>query len=141
MQINQITAFLDASNVYGSENSEARVLRLGRGGRLRVTKFRGDDLLPLDPDECADHDRQEFCFEAGECCNCKVGPSKCVFYCWSHLLSSLLGVISGDVRCNEQPQLTVMHTLWMREHNRVASQLQLLNSHWDDERLYQVSTG
>ena len=30
--------------MYGSENSEARVLRLGRGGRLRVTKFRGDDL-------------------------------------------------------------------------------------------------
>ena len=52
--------------MYGSDNSEARVLRLGRGGRLRVTKFRGDDLLPLDPDECADHDRQEFCFEAGE---------------------------------------------------------------------------
>ena len=31
-----------------------------------MTKFRGDDLLPLDPNECADHDRQEFCFEAGE---------------------------------------------------------------------------
>jgi len=27
----------------------------------------------------------------------------------------------------------------MREHNRVASQLQLMNSHWHDERLYQES--
>ena len=47
--------------------------------------------------------------------------------------------ISGDLRCNEQPQLTVMHTLWLREHNRIASQLKLLNSFWDDERLYQES--
>lgn len=45
--------------------------------------------------------------------------------------------ISGDLRCNEQPQLTVTHTLWLREHNRIASQLLLLNSHWDDERVYQ----
>jgi len=45
---------------------------------------------------------------------------------------------SGDDRCNEQPQLAVMHTLWLREHNRIASQLALLNSQWEDERIYQV---
>lgn len=65
-QVNQITAYIDASNVYASDVSEARVLRLGRGGRLRVTKFKGEDLLPLAPDECADHSRQQYCFEAGK---------------------------------------------------------------------------
>ena len=33
--------------------------------------------------------------------------------------------------------LATMHLLWVREHNRLARNLQLLNPSWDDERLYQ----
>ena len=37
-QVNQITAWLDGSNVYGSDEEEALKLRLLGGGRLRVTR-------------------------------------------------------------------------------------------------------
>ena len=45
--------------------------------------------------------------------------------------------ISGDVRVNQNPQLTIFQILQLREHNRVAGELARLNPHWDDERLYQ----
>lgn len=44
---------------------------------------------------------------------------------------------SGDTRVNEQVELVVMHTLWMREHNRVAAELAKLNPSWGDEALFQ----
>ena len=66
MKVNQITAFIDGSNVYGSEISESRALRLGRRGRMRVTQYGGEELLPLAPDECANHNRRQYCFAAGK---------------------------------------------------------------------------
>lgn len=65
-QVNQITSYLDGSNVYGSDASESRKLRLGRGGRLRVTKYRKGELLPLNPDECSDNKKNHYCFAAGK---------------------------------------------------------------------------
>jgi len=38
---------------------------------------------------------------------------------------------------NEQIDLAVMHTLWLREHNRVAADLARLNPSWSDETLFQ----
>ncbi|KAH7950317.1 hypothetical protein HPB49_022384 [Dermacentor silvarum] len=109
---NQVTAFIDASTVYGSTAEETSQLRSFRKGMLRTldTKW-SKPLLPPGSEaeilECQERGRNSKCFMA------------------------------GDSRVNEQPGLTALHTIWMREHNRVALELSTLNPGWDDERLFQ----
>lgn len=108
-QMSQITSYIDGSNVYGSTNEKGRALRETRGGRLRSQQRpRGQrELLPASPRECSDPEKRRFCFSA------------------------------GDVRVNEQIDLALMHTIWLREHNRIATALQTLNPTWRDEITYQ----
>ncbi|XP_054258941.1 uncharacterized protein LOC128983605 [Macrosteles quadrilineatus] len=108
-QINQLTAYLDMSFVYGSDACEARMLRSFSGGKLNYTRSptRGRDLLP----EIYDH------------IECR-SPDKLCF-------------IAGDARASEQPGLGSLHTIFMREHNRIVGELAVINPHWGDEVLYQ----
>ncbi|GIY90162.1 chorion peroxidase [Caerostris extrusa] len=114
-QINTISSFIDGNQVYGSNQDIASRLREFHGGRLKTNKVYAElglkDLLPMrtvDKDVgCMARPRNVYCFDA------------------------------GDERVNEQLMLTVMHTIWMREHNRVADILSHINPHWDDETVYQ----
>lgn len=45
---------------------------------------------------------------------------------------------AGDGRSNEHPSLAVTHTIFLREHNRIASRLHRINNFWPDEKIYQV---
>ena len=44
---------------------------------------------------------------------------------------------AGDVRANEQHGLTAMHTLWVREHNRLADEISSADPSLTDEQIYQ----
>ncbi|XP_060527405.1 peroxidase-like isoform X2 [Cylas formicarius] len=109
-QVNQATHYLDGSQIYGSSERKSASLRTFAGGKLRTSKYGGRTLLPLSAQPT--HDCQIFS---------KSSP------CYE----------SGDPRVNFQPQLALMHTLWYREHNRVADELAALNAHWNDETLFQ----
>ncbi|XP_034752555.1 eosinophil peroxidase isoform X2 [Etheostoma cragini] len=122
-QINSLTAFLDLSQVYGSEEKLALFLRdlESDAGLLRVnTEFRDNnrELLPFNPlqvNMCATRRR------ITNDTNAREVP------CF----------IAGDSRADENIALTSIHTLFMREHNRLARELKKLNPHWDSETLYQ----
>jgi hypothetical protein len=96
-QINQITAYIDASNVYGSNDIFAESLRDEKNpAKLKTSK---GNLLP----------------ESGG------------FF------------VAGDVRANEQIGLTAMHTLFVREHNRLADEIAHKNPDYSDEQVYQIA--
>ena len=107
-QMNLNTAYLDGSMVYGSDASRAAALRTFDGGFLRTS---AGDLLPRNTDLLE---------------NANEGPA-----------ADEELFLAGDVRANEQPGLTAMHTLFLREHNRQAAQLARENPTWGDEQLYQ----
>ncbi|MEL7100011.1 MAG: peroxidase family protein [Pseudomonadota bacterium] len=109
--LNAITWQLDGSNVYGSTEDRAALLRAFEGGKLRVSEDASSarDLLPqADPDSPM----------AGD-----IEGDNPVY-------------LAGDIRANENPNLLSMHTLFVREHNYWAERLAELHPDWDDEQLY-----
>jgi len=47
--------------------------------------------------------------------------------------------IAGDIRADENIALHSMHTIWVREHNFVATKLAQRHPEWEEEKLFQES--
>ncbi|KFQ30899.1 Myeloperoxidase, partial [Mesitornis unicolor] len=116
-QINALTSFLDGSMVYGSEVPLANKLRnqTNQLGLLAVNQNftdRGKAYMP---------------FNSGQKDPCLIVGKEAKIPCF----------LAGEFRANEMLELVCMHTLFLREHNRLARGLKRLNPHWNGEKLYQ----
>ncbi|KAG1970807.1 thyroid peroxidase [Pimephales promelas] len=122
-QINSLTAFLDAGQVYGAEDGLAKELRdlTNDGGLLRVNdqfQDNGREHLPFTSV------KSNMCATRGKILN-------------DTTLTEVPCFTAGDVRVVENIALTSLHALFMREHNRLARALHVLNPTWSSETLYQ----
>ncbi|RNA08496.1 chorion peroxidase [Brachionus plicatilis] len=114
-QLNLLSSFIDGSAIYGLNKERSDELRTLSQGLMKTSeptingvKVTNGSYLPLSDDTCSATDQTTFnCFKAGE------------------------------VRTSENLALVSMHTLFLREHNRVAKILAILNPSWNDEKLYQ----
>ena len=50
---------------------------------------------------------------------------------------NLQSLLAGDVRAEDQPALNSMHTLFLNEHNRVATLIYDKHQSWTDEHIFQ----
>ncbi len=105
-QINEISSFLDASQVYGSNEGRAMALRTLTNGRMKTSP---GNLLP---------------FNVNGLPNLGDGPDL---------------FLAGDIRSNENVVLTSLHTLFVREHNRLADRISQLAPQASDEQVYQLA--
>lgn len=109
-QLTVVTSYLDLSLVYGNSIQQNSEIRAFQGGRMIVEQRNGAEWLPSATNVTSDCDAaspDEVCYRA------------------------------GDVRVNQNPGLTILHTILLREHNRIADELAKLNPHYDDRTLFQ----
>ncbi|KAG7177543.1 Peroxidasin-like 6, partial [Homarus americanus] len=103
------------TSIYGSSAAEVRLLRnmTHNRGQLRHGIFMpsGKPLMP---------------FSEGAPVDCRRDLSESGIDCF----------LAGDIRANEQAGLTAMHTVWFREHNRIAEAFSQINPHWDADTVF-----
>lgn len=107
-QVNLISSFIDASQVYGENLNTSLNLRLKTGGLMRSSGgVTARPYLPKSDDStCSATDPTMMCFKAGES------------------------------RTSENLGLAGIQLLFMREHNRISTELAKINVNWNDNQLY-----
>jgi hypothetical protein len=111
-QINEVTSWIDGSQIYGSNQARAAALRTGGGAGAKLLTG-ANNLLPLN---------------AAGLPNQNNGPTPA---------SQLF--LAGDIRANENLLLTSLQTVFMREHNRVVDRIAAVIPSFNAEDQYRMA--
>lgn len=112
------TSWIDASTIYGSDSLTATWLRTGKGGKLKVSQ---SNMLPFNTvngalNGATDSDAPGI--------NLPI-PGESRYF------------ITGDPRANENLVILGLHTLFVREHNRICDELAQDSPGLTDQEMYQ----
>uniref|UniRef100_A0A0M3INE4 Chorion peroxidase n=1 Tax=Ascaris lumbricoides TaxID=6252 RepID=A0A0M3INE4_ASCLU len=101
-QANQATSYLDASVIYGSTPNRGNILRTFRDGHLLTSTESINGNMP----------------PTSQIVNLTlVGSSSCASN------GGKICFLSGTGQVNFLPSIATLHTIWIRQHNRIASHL------------------
>jgi hypothetical protein len=119
--VNSISAYLDLSQVYGSDSATDNALRTFSGGLMKTSP---GGLPPLD-NTTYFTPAQLAAINAAEGGMANGGPS-----------SESQLFVTGDTRGNENVELTALQSLFLDNHNLLASVLQQQHPNWTDQQLF-----
>jgi peroxidase len=117
-QVTEVTSYFDLSQIYGSTQDVADALRTFQGGLLKTSP---GNMLPYD---------NSTYFTPAQIAALNMAND-------SQALPESELFAAGDVRANENIELTALETLFVRNHNLIAGQLQQQHPGWTDEQIYQ----
>ncbi len=118
-QMNLVSAWIDGSNIYGSQEIRANWLRTKKEGKMKVST---GNLLP--------YNTLSGEFES------TIDPSAPSMVNDNN--KTVKTFVAGDVRAAEHPALTSLHILFVREHNKICDRLKSGGIKGDEE-LYQLA--
>jgi len=116
---NHATTYLDGSSIYGSDEERAAWLRTFEGGKLKTSD---GDYMPWNT---LSGEFNSLIDENAPFMKAQPGSTHQKLF------------VAGDERVNKNPAILALHTVFLREHNRLCDELAENNPNWSDERLYQ----
>lgn len=124
---------IDQSPLYGRTIEQTDALRLksnksGQKGRLKTQKIGNEEWSPYLYDAAGILKKEFAVLDLPLGVDSKTPVA---------VLSQLFAV--GGDRVNANPQVAMMNTLWLREHNRLAAMLEGGNPKWDDDRVFETA--